>query len=130
MREQYDRLIEGSRLIHSKLSYECDSPVEPKRFLTALYRDTAFYRDTALLRDTVLFRPPCIGIPHWSDRLIGVYRSVQTALYRDTALLRPLYWGIPTLSPTQTKTDLEKKWKSSTHPMNDPVPLVTGVQKN
>ena len=54
---------------------------------------TAFYRDTALLR------PPYIGIPSYSDRLVSGYRLTQTALYRDTDLLRPPYLGTLTRTP-------------------------------
>ena len=68
--------------------YDCNSPVAPTDL-------AALYRDTALLRDTALFRPPYTGIPHFSDRLIGIYRLVQTAMYRDAALFGPPCIGIP-----------------------------------
>ena len=44
-----------------------------------------------------LFRPPFVGIPPCSGRLLG-YRLTQTALYRDAALLRPADFGIPPYS--------------------------------
>ena len=61
---------------------------------------------TALYRDIVLFRPPYIGIPPYSGRLISVYHLTQTSLYRDTVSLRPPYWGVPTASAIYRYTPL------------------------
>ena len=46
-----------------------------------------------LIRARRLLGPPCIGIPHYPDRLIGEPLTAGAALYRGTALLRSPYWG-------------------------------------
>ena len=48
-----------------------------------------------MYRDTALLRPPYIGIPSYSNRLVSGYRLAQTAVYRDAALCRPPCIGIP-----------------------------------
>ena len=76
------------------LLYDCNSSVVPSDFdrLVWVYRliQTALsgYRliQNALYRDTALIRPPCIGIPPYSYRLISGYRLIQTALSGDPCL--------------------------------------------
>ena len=65
---------------------ERNPPVAPQAISTALYRGAA------------LLRPPCIGMPPYSDRLISGCCLTQTALYRDAALLRPPCIGMPPYS--------------------------------
>ena len=48
---------------------------------------------TAICWGTLLLRPPYIGVPSYSDRLISGYRLIRTALYLGTVLSGPPYIG-------------------------------------
>ena len=95
MREQYDRLIGGSRLIHQLRRLVCESDM------------------TAVLGEDALSPSKAVGVREQCDRLVGASRlsftsgheycsaipqsrqAISTALYRDTRLTQTALLGDP-----------------------------------
>ena len=85
-REQYDRLVEGSRLVHSRLRAQLPSIYSARAILTALYtyisRHHLTHRPSHSGTTNRILRPP--GVPHISLRLFTLGNRLSHPKHRES----------------------------------------------